>query len=88
MDIHSKNFVLMPRHLRRFNGCLVKLFDGRRGKICYPYMIVSDGPSKLPMMLEKQENFKAIHQLIKQDTTKQEKIIALRKNKAEALRIQ
>ena len=85
MNIHSKNFVLMPRHLRRFNGDLVKLFDGRKGKILYPYIIVSEGKTKVAVLLEKKENFTKLHQIISSD--KDRKIIAQRDNKFSELKI-
>lgn len=65
MKIESKNFVLMPRHIRRFNGSVVQLFDGRKGKITYPYLMVLDGNTKLPVMIERKENFQKIQMLLK-----------------------
>lgn len=88
MNIQSKNFVLLPRHLRRFNGCLVKLFDGRKGKIVYPYLMVSDGNSRLAVMIEKQENFKDVYQIIsKGDKSCKDKILAQRKNEFSDLKV-
>lgn len=86
MDIKSKDFVLMPRHLRRFQGCLVQLFDGRKGKIAYPYLMVSDGNKMLPIMLEKRENFQEIHLLLKKEKVGQ-RIFAKRKNQTTSLRV-
>lgn len=86
MKIESKNFVLMPRHLRRFNGCVVKLFDGRKGKITYPYLMVSDGNTKLPVMIERKENFQEIQTLLKKEEVGYS-VIAERKNKFAELKV-
>ena len=67
MKIESKNFILMAKHLRRFNGSVVQLFDGRKGKIVYPYLMVSDGNTKLPVMIERKENFQEIQKLLKKE---------------------
>lgn len=86
MNIQSKNFVLMPRHLRRFNGCFVQLFDGRKGKITYPYIIVSDGKAKLPVMIERKENFQEIQMLLRKADVGYD-IFAERKNKFADLKV-
>ncbi|KAA8712571.1 hypothetical protein F4V47_06445 [Lactococcus garvieae subsp. garvieae] len=86
MKIESKNFVLMPRHLRRFNGSVVQLFDGRKGKITYPYLIVSDGNTKLPVMIERKENFQEIRQILKKGKSGYS-ILAERKSKFAELRV-
>lgn len=87
MKIESKNFVLMPRHLRRFNGSVVQLFDGRKGKIAYPYLIISDGNKKYPMMLEKKENFQEIQLLLTKAERKRYEVFADRKNKFAELKV-
>ena len=86
MKIESKNFVLMPRHLRRFNGSVVQLFDGRKGKITYPYLMVSDGNKKLPVMIERKENFQEIQQILKKGKSGYS-ILAERKSKFAELKV-
>ncbi|KXT59242.1 hypothetical protein [Lactococcus sp. DD01] len=86
MKIESKNFVLMPRHLRRFNGNVVQLFDGRKGKINYPYLMVSDGNTKLPVMVERKENFQEIQMILKKEKVGYS-IFAERKNKFAELKV-
>lgn len=86
MKIESKNFVLLPRHLRRFNGSVVQLFDGRKGKITYPYLMVSDGNTKLPVMIERKENFQEIQILLKKEKVGYS-IFAERKSKFSDLKV-
>ena len=86
MKIETKNFILLPRHLRCFNGCLVTLFDGRKGKITYPYILVSEGKLKHPMMIEKKGNFQEIQQVMKKSETGYVPI-ATRKNKYTELKV-
>ena len=64
MKCDAKGFVLMARHLRKYNGATVKLFDGRRGKIAYPYILISEGTTKSPLMIENLGNYQVIHQVI------------------------
>lgn len=64
MTNDNEHLVLRKRDLRRYNGAVVKLFDGRRGKVAYPYIILSVGNKKRPVMIENSENFKEIHKLI------------------------
>ena len=64
MKNNIEHLVLRKRDLRRYNGAVVKLFDGRRGKVAYPYIILSEGNKKRPVMIENNENFKEIHKLI------------------------
>ena len=33
MNIKSKDFVLMPRHLRKFNGSTVEMFGDEKGQL-------------------------------------------------------
>lgn len=64
MENNNEHLVLRKRDLRRYNGAVVKLFDGRRGKVAYPYIVLSEGNKKCPVMIENNENFKEIHKLI------------------------
>ncbi|EKF50778.1 hypothetical protein [Lactococcus garvieae] len=64
MENNNEHLVLRKRDLRRYNGAVVKLFDGRRGKITYPYIILSEDNKKHPVMIENNENFKEIHKVI------------------------
>lgn len=41
MNIKSKDFVLMPRHLRKFNGSTIEMFGDEKGQLIYPYVLVS-----------------------------------------------
>lgn len=41
MNIKSKYFVLMPRHLRKFNGSTIEMFGDEKGQLIYPYVSAS-----------------------------------------------
>lgn len=65
MNIKSKDFVLMPRHLRKFNGSTIELFGDQKGQLMYPYVFVSRNGKKYPISIETRKNFKLIHKVYK-----------------------
>ncbi|MBG1279288.1 hypothetical protein [Lactococcus lactis] len=60
MDIYSKGFALQPRHLRRFNGKMIAFFDGSKGKIEYPYVMIKRQEGYCPSLLENARVFQEI----------------------------
>jgi len=65
MNIKSKDFVLMPRHLRKFNGSTIEMFGDQKGQLVYPYVMVSRNGKKYPISIENRKNFKLIHKVYK-----------------------
>lgn len=63
MDIRAKDFVLMPRHLRKFNHAQIEFFDGKKGKLFYPYVMMREDRTIVPVMIEKRDNYERIHKV-------------------------
>ena len=63
MNIYSKGYALQPRQLRRFTGKNVILFDGHRGKIEFPYLMIKETDGFHPMLVENERVFHEIRRI-------------------------